>query len=440
MKKTITTQTSLFFFDEQEKNSAKIDFVNDFGTTDTLLSECLDISKNTKIKPKKKKNSEHSLDSMKSCKALIKELIKSKNLPIKEIEMSKYRSAHTSLQRSKEETIIADRYIVKELVAEGACGLIYKGFHKQLNIDIAIKVLKEEWVTRPTIRNRFIREGQLMATIHHPNIVRVYDVGEFENRIYLVMDYINGITLENYKNDGSRASLIKSVQLMSQISEALSAIHERGIIHRDIKPSNIMIAKDCHAILMDFGIAKEETSTSKKPNLTTTHSFLGTPHFMAPEQFTAPEKVTKATDVYALGVTFYNFITNELPFPGKTVLQIFDSHKSLIPTPPHDRCKRLPQKISNILVKMIEKQPEHRFPDGNAVKLELQKAQLDRSAPRLVLVAISIIVVVLVILAILGIKTNKIVIDKKFRVNLQTVDSFVEKTKRIFFAEAKDHD
>ena len=278
--------------------------------------------------------------------------------------------------RIKPGTMIADRYRIENFIAEGACGQVYKGYHKQLDIEIAIKILKNDFGSHPRVRDRFIREARIMATLRHPNIVRVYDVGEFDNRIYLVMEYIDGVDLERHMNMDVKISLSESIELMTPLSEALSAIHHRGIIHRDIKPSNIMMTKDGNPILMDFGIAKEEINDpNKQGKLTTQGAFLGTPYYMAPEQFSGPEMVTKASDVYALGVTFYQMITHKLPFSGTSLIQIYESHRSVKPAPPHTISKKLSPKVSDILMKMIELDPSKRLEDGNAVKTELRKTQ-----------------------------------------------------------------
>ena len=405
--------------DPEEKELAE-----NLGPVDVLLDEVLHSSIATLGVPPENLHHKHRVeDNHTDRNNLVDKLLENKHLSIEQIE-NRLLSSSTAGCGTKLEPglVIADRYRVDEFLSEGACGNVYKGFHLQLHVDIVIKILKQS--SHPRIRARFIREAQIMATIRHPNVVRVYDVGEFNDQIYLIMEFIEGENLEHAMNRYKDRSVDDLVKLMNQISEGLSAIHGHGIIHRDIKPGNIVLNQRGNPILMDFGIAKEEENTPmKQSNLTTVvGAFLGTPHYMAPEQFKSPKNVTKASDVYALGVTFYQMLTNTLPFSGRTVFEVYCSHKSKNPSPPYHLHKKVPQRISNIVMNMLEKDPAKRFPDATTVRAELQKAQGASSA---VVLSIAATLLVGVIIAFLAMRMKLTAKHEAEQVRQQSADSLL---------------
>ena len=292
-------------------------------------------------------------------------------------------------------TIIADRYQVESYMAKGGFGEVYKGYHKQLEINIAIKLIRKENISHKTIRERFFREAKIIANIHHPHVVRIYDVGEFDGRIYLVMDFIDGVNLDKFVRQKRDLSSAEYLKLMTQISDALAAIHKQDVVHRDIKPANIMINNSGEAILMDFGLAKDPSPEKQGDlELTKENSCMGTPLYMSPEQFKASKQVTKASDVYSLGVTFYHMVTGLNPFKGDSVHEVYENHKNLIPKSAHVVTKRLPPNISKIIDRMLCKNPSDRYTDGVALKEAIDQANLKKS-PNFVGITVVIIAVAL---------------------------------------------
>ena len=361
--------------DKGRKSIKENEFIEEFGKLDLFLAECLNQEKSSQ--------SEHppmdtltQASSQQGRNILIKKLLDFHRSPINEEASNQESSTSGSVQKLEPGTILGERYEVKSYVAKGGFGEVYKGHHKQLDIDVAIKVLRKKKVGDSKIRKRFFREAKIMATINHPNVVRIYDVGEFNGSIYLIMDFIEGNDLDNLIRHRDLQPSSKDLNLMIQIADALAAIHNQGIIHRDIKPGNIMVDLYGKPILMDFGLAKEgHPSVQNQGNLTVEGMCLGTPLYMAPEQFTTPEGATKSSDIYSLGVTFYQLITGTNPFSGKTHQEVYLNHKTISPSPVDSFSKEISPQISRIITKMLDKDPLQRYADGAALRDALRQVE-----------------------------------------------------------------
>ena len=281
----------------------------------------------------------------------------------------------------KEGTVIGERYEVKEYLDKGGCGVVFKGYHKKLKKEIAIKFLNKEGIGHEQRRQRFLQEARIMANINHPNVVRVYDAGDIGDYCYLVMDFVKGRNLNDFIKQGKNTDTKYLSNLMIDISDALEAIHEKNIIHRDIKPANIMIDENGKPILMDFGISKVDMDTKDADTPETIkEAVLGTPSYMAPEQFHGSKGITKASDVYSLGATFYHLLTNKLPITGKSTLEIYKKHLDSHPIPAHMVSKKISKSHSMIIEKMLEKDPQKRYPDASKVKEALKQESLSKLA------------------------------------------------------------
>ena len=426
----ISSKTSLTLFDKkltdlEETQIDEKDFVERVGPVDLLLNECLNPSKSEVI--------HHvctdagPLDDLDEEADRFVEKLMSETTPLdtkSALSMTNLpKSSHTD--KIQVGMLIADRYEVKEYIGEGAFGEVYRGYHNLLKIDIAIKALKRRSAYKQQVVKRFIREAQIMANIHHPNVIRIYDVGEVNGQVYLVMKYIAGMNLEDFINQEEGQTLSKTVELMIQIAEALAIIHSQGIIHRDIKPLNIMIDSDGKPILMDFGIAKAgDTTNIDHKNLTVEGHILGTPSYMAPEQFKTSDKITKATDVYALGVTFYQMVTGRLPFSGDSFLEVYESHKTIQPPPTHTLSKSASARISKVISKMLEKDPSRRYPDGASVKEALQRAGRSRFKAAITIAGI-LAVVTLIVFAV--VRTKMITKEETEKAQLHIANSLITK-------------
>ena len=201
------------------------------------------------------------------------------------------------------------KYRIVELVGEGAMGVVYKATDSLLNRTVAIKVMNDAIARQDELRARFLREAQAAASLQHPNVVSIYDLGEVDGHLYIAMEYVPGADLETIVRDkDAPLTLQQKLDVVIDVLTGLSFAHKRGIVHRDIKPANIRISEDGRAKIMDFGVAHLASS-----KLTSTGASLGTPSYMAPEQITGG-KTTPATDIFAVGAVLYELLTGELPF------------------------------------------------------------------------------------------------------------------------------
>ena len=253
-----------------------------------------------------------------------------------------------------------DKYEIIEEIGRGGMAIVYKGLHPFLERYVAIKVLPEYFVQDKEFVDRFTREAKTMMELYHPNIVRIYDAGIYENKYFIVMDYIEGKTLKDLIRERGKLPIDYSINIILQISAALSYAHKKGIIHRDIKPSNILIENETdRAYITDFGIAKAVSGT----RLTQTGVSLGTPEYMSPEQFSETGEVDERTDIYSLGVVFYEMLTGDIPFKGDTPLGVAFKHVNLPPPKPRIKNPKISPYLEKIVMKMLAKNINNRYKD-----------------------------------------------------------------------------
>ena len=209
------------------------------------------------------------------------------------------------------------RYEIKEIIGVGGMAVVYKAYD---NIDdriVAVKILKEEFLSDEESRRRFKNESKAIAVLSHPNIVKVYDVS-FGDRIqYIVMEYVEGITLKEYIEQQKVVNWKEAVHFVSQILLALQHAHDKGIVHRDIKPQNIMLLQDGTIKVADFGIARFSRDGTK----TMTEEAIGSVHYISPEQARGEITDDKA-DIYSIGVVMYEMLTGQLPFQSDNAVSI----------------------------------------------------------------------------------------------------------------------
>lgn len=235
-------------------------------------------------------------------------------------------------------------------------GVIYKGEHSTLHQIVAIKSLPSSLSSNPDIRERFLREATIQAKIFHPNIVNILNFFEFEDNYYIVMEYVEGETLESMIKRMGLIPPDRCISLFDQISVGIAFAHSRGIIHRDIKPSNIMVNSEGIVKIMDFGIAK----VSGGLNLTKTGSKVGTVWYMSPEQVKGyPADVT--TDIYSLGVTLFEMITGRVPFNADSEYEVMKGIVETRPSSPKLFYPYIPEPMEKAILKALAKSPEDRF-------------------------------------------------------------------------------
>jgi serine/threonine protein kinase len=237
-------------------------------------------------------------------------------------------------------------YEVRSKLGQGGMGAVYLAFDKTLDREVALKVLPPEYSRDASYIQRFEREAKSLARLRHPNLIHIYSVGDEDAVHYFAMELIQGETLADYMRKRGPLPEDEVLNLGAQILCALQAIHRIGITHRDIKSSNIMIDGPGHAVLMDFGLAKDR----RESGLTTAGSVLGTPEYMAPEQIQG-EEVSPASDIYSFGVLLFEMISGRLPFIGNTMISILRAHCDQPPPP----LSGLRPDVSKDLIRIVEK-------------------------------------------------------------------------------------
>ncbi len=253
------------------------------------------------------------------------------------------------------------RYIIEREIGRGGMAVVYKAHDPHLDRSVAIKLIRKGAFTGDqleTLPERFRREARALAKLDHPNIVKVLDYGEFEGATYLVMEYLEGITLKEVRKP---LRVEMAVRLLRPIGEALEYVHDHGILHRDVKPSNIMITATKKVMLTDFGIAKWLEDRSDQFTLTGAGIGIGTPEYMAPEQGLG-KKIDARADMYALTVVFYELISGRKPFSGETPLEVLTKQVSDPIPDPRTIIPELNESVKKFLDRAMAKKPEDRYP------------------------------------------------------------------------------
>ncbi len=253
--------------------------------------------------------------------------------------------------------LLDNRYEIIEVIGIGGMAVVYKAICHRLNRPVAVKILKDEFVTNDDFRRRFRTEAQAVAMLSHPNIVAVYDVSHSEDVEYMVMEMIDGITLKQYMQKRGTLTWKEALHFSMQITKGLSHAHSRGIIHRDIKPHNIMILRDGSVKVADFGIARLQSIAS---DISITRDAIGSVHYISPEQAKG-EVVDTRTDIYSLGVVMYEMLTGRLPFEGDSPVSVAIQHISSIPLMPRDINPEVPKKLEAIAMKAMNPNLDERY-------------------------------------------------------------------------------
>ncbi len=273
--------------------------------------------------------------------------------------MTVSKSANPTTTRAALAKALGKRYDILDKVGAGAMAEVYEAHDTALDRTVAIKVFTLETLADPdnmdNLKERFIREAQVVAQLHHPNIVTTYDIVSTEEVNVLVMEFVKGVTLQSVMAS-KRLSLSEMVQILSQVASALDYAHEQKVVHRDVKPANILVASSGQAKVADFGIAKAENST----DLTEAGGVLGTPDYMSPEQAQGKE-LDGRTDLFSLACIVYECLAGEKPFQGNTLTALLLKIVNEDP-PPIDLEKwHLPQGVQAVLDRALDKEPKKRF-------------------------------------------------------------------------------
>jgi len=255
------------------------------------------------------------------------------------------------------------RYEIRAEIGRGGMARVFSALDTQLQRTVAIKVLAAQLSMDEEFVRRFEREARTAASLRHPALVTIYDVGEQDGLHFIAMEYVAGRSLHTILEERTALGLGFAVSILEPVAQALDYAHSQGAVHRDIKPHNILIDRGGRVLLTDFGIA--QTAEADSERLTRTGVFMGTPEYISPEQAEA-RRVDGRSDLYSLGVVAYEIVTGRVPFSGATP-QLIVAHAQLPPPPPTAVMAHLPGELDELLAKALAKRPERRFASGAAL-------------------------------------------------------------------------
>ena len=264
-------------------------------------------------------------------------------------------------------TLLDGRYEILETIGEGGMALVFRALDHRLNRYVAVKVMREEMAKDEEFRRRFCAESHAVAMLSNPNIVAVYDVSHSDEREYIVMELISGITLKQYMDKKGALDWKEVVHFTKQITRALAHAHERGIIHRDIKPQNIMLLRDGTLKVADFGIAALENEVHENNGQT-----IGSIHYIAPEQARGNSPDARS-DIYSLGVVMYEMLSGRLPYTGDSLAEIAVKHMNARPEPLRKELPSIPEELERITLKAMNADLSQRYQTAGELLADLDE-------------------------------------------------------------------
>lgn len=282
-------------------------------------------------------------------------------------------------------------YRVEAQLGKGGMGVVYKARDTRLDRPVALKMLTPDLVSNPNRRKRFLLEARSAAAVSHPAIAQVYDIDEIDGNMYIAMEFVDGRTVSRLVAEGE-LDLLGAVEVALQVADGLAKAHDAGILHRDIKSDNIMVTRDGHAKLLDFGLAKLLEPEDEEPldvapedlsrtltrgrGLTVPGAVMGTISYMSPEQARGKE-LDPRSDIFSLGIVLYEMVTSELPFKGDSPLDTMHAIAYEEARPVTIVRRNLTPELHRIVFRCLRKRPEDRYPDARALAEDLRRLKRD---------------------------------------------------------------
>jgi serine/threonine-protein kinase len=263
-------------------------------------------------------------------------------------------------------TVLGRRYEIQSKIGAGGMSDVYKANDRKLNRQVSIKILKRDYAEDQSFVTKFRNEAKAAASLNHPNIVNVYDVGEGDGIYYIVMEHIDGITLKKYIEYKKKLNIRESIEIAMQVARGLEAAHSKKIIHRDIKPQNIMISRDGKVKVTDFGIARAASAQTISSNA------MGSVHYISPEQAKGGY-CDERSDIYSLGITLYEMLTGKVPFEGESTVAVALQHIQGEIIPPRKVDPMIPVSLEKIILKCTQKRPDRRYSNVTELIEDLKK-------------------------------------------------------------------
>lgn len=297
----------------------------------------------------------------------------SKRVPLREFPEEK--KEEFSYEKLKEGYIIANRFQLLKEISEGGMGRIFIAKDLELREEIVLKFLKKNLIEDKKMLEKFKEEVRITRKLSHPNIVKIYDFWEVDELKFITQEYIEGRSLREILSKSGPPPVPVGLKFAKFLARAFAYSHSLGVLHMDIKPDNVLITNTNEVKVLDFGIAKIFEESSFKRVTSESTGMFGTPEYMSPEQL-ASRKIDERSDIYSLGVLFYELFTGELPFKASSKISIALKHIQEAPVPPTNKNPKIPLELEKIILKMLEKQKEARYSKMEEVLRELERISL----------------------------------------------------------------
>lgn len=278
--------------------------------------------------------------------------------------------------------------VIEKIIGMGGFAYVYLAYDEKLDRHVAIKILKQHLSAEPLVVERFHRDAKIAASLNHPNVVTIHQIGREDGYDYIVMEYIED-TLEKRLSRTGKVDIPTGIKIVKDICRALEYAHSKNVIHRDVSASNVLLKKSGEAVLADFGIARLLTDKS----LTPTGEVFGKFQYMSPEQFKG-RKVDYVSDIYSLGVLMYRMFTGYFPFHGQTFEEFWNKHVYDAPTPPRKIDKDTPHVVERVILKALEKDPCDRYTTAYQLLCALERKSIGSRKKRLIAVLVPVVTVI----------------------------------------------